>query len=462
MFLTQTHRISTVIDKGAKSELATKEITKNEISEWNASTKRQWMLIGQRYYENNNDIRDKDRSYLNDYGKPLTDPNLSNARLANPFLYKLVNQKVSYLLSNPFVHYCDNPKYAKAVETIITSEFHNIIKSTCKEMINKGIAWLHLYFDQGNIKFKLIPSEQIIPLWSDSEHTKLDAIIRCYTAIEYYGSEKKSIKKVQFWDKTGVQYFIFNSDNQLIQDPYIKNSAHFSINRNGETQHLNWIVPPFIPFKYNSDEIPLVKFIKNLVDDYDAQKSRNADNLFDLPNSILVVENFDGTDLGEFRRDLAKYRAVAVSTGGSITSLHTPMDTQAFKNHISLSRKDIFEFGRGVDSHSDKFSASPSGVALKFLYADLDSDCSSIQSEIVASLDLAKAYIDQFFSLAGIGNFFDDNIQFVFNKSLIINEAEIIESCKKSASFISYETAIANHPWVSDVNLEKNRLSNRK
>ena len=70
---------------------------------------------------------------------------------------------------------------------------------------------------------------------------------------------------------------------------------------NGQEQGYNWEKVPFVCFKYNHEEIPLIKFVKSLVDDYDKHKSDNSNNLEDLPNGIYVLKNYDGQDLGEFR-----------------------------------------------------------------------------------------------------------------------------------------------------------------
>ena len=58
---------------------------------------------------------------------------------------------------------------------------------------------------------------------------------------------------------------------------------------------LNWGRIPFICFKYNDEELPLIKYIKQLVDDYDINTSdlsnqlKILQSLFSFPfNSIIV------------------------------------------------------------------------------------------------------------------------------------------------------------------------------
>ncbi|MCR8983435.1 phage portal protein, partial [Brevibacillus laterosporus] len=85
-----------------------------------------------------------------------------------------------------------------------------------------------------------------------------------------------------------------------------------------------WERVPFICFKYNDEEIPLIKFIQSLIYDYDYRKSDNANNLEDMPNSIYVLRDYDGTNLGEFRHNLAAYRAVKVTGEGGVETISLP------------------------------------------------------------------------------------------------------------------------------------------
>ena len=50
--------------------------------------------------------------------------------------------------------------------------------------------------------------------------------------------------------------------------------------------------------------------------------------------------------------------------------VHLPIEGRI--EWLKLLRKDIFHFGMGVDTDSDKFGNAPSGVSLKFQYTLLD------------------------------------------------------------------------------------------
>ncbi|MEG0380398.1 MAG: phage portal protein, partial [Kurthia sp.] len=71
-------------------------------------------------------------------------------------------------------------------------------------------------------------------------------------------------------------------------------------------------------------------------------------------------------------------------------------------------------------------------------------------------------FIRMFCELSGRGQFDDRDITFTFNKMLLTNEAEIIQMARDSVGIISETTILENHPWVSDIGQEQERLAQQK
>ena len=44
----------------------------------------------------------------------------------------------------------------------------------------------------------------------------------------------------------------------------------------------------------------------------------------------------------------------------------------------------------------------------------------------------------------------------------MMNESEIVENCQKSMGILSHETIIGQHPWISDVSNELERIKEEK
>jgi SPP1 family phage portal protein len=448
------------------------QIIKQEIDDWSGSAELRLMLEGQRYYIGDSDILKRKREFIGADGKMVEDTKLANNRLMHLFIRKLVDQKIGYLLSKPLSIQTEKDVYAKALKLIFDSGNLRMLKNIGKDAINKGRAWLQVYYSEdGKLAFKRLPPNEVIPLWKDAEHTQLDGVIRCYDVEAYEGTTKKTITKVEYWSVDGVKRYIMGAGETgstgsagLIPD--VEDgiaSSHFVFeDSDGIDQPLNWERVPFVCFKYNDEEIPLIKFVKSLIDDYDLQISDNSNNLTDLPHAIYVIKNYDGTDLGEFRHNMGTYRAVKVTDNGEVSTVKLDINTEALKNHTEQLRKDIYEFGRGVDTESEKLGSSPSGISLKFLYADLDSDANIIETEFQASLQQLRWFIDQHLINTNIGDFTKESLEFIFNRDILINETDSITNAKNSVGIISDETIVANHPWTVDTTKELDRIKKEK
>ncbi|MEC0171665.1 phage portal protein [Paenibacillus graminis] len=467
--MSTTEEVIRIIETGAASAMTDEQIIQQEIGEWLTSRERNDMLEGERYYRNRGDIIRRKRMTVGDGGALVEAKNLADNKLVHGFLRKLVDQKAGYLLGKEMSIQTKNEVYDKLLTGIFDKGFRRLLKSLLKESIKKGKAWLHVYYDEdGNFRFKKIPSEQIIPLWKDTAHTELDALIRVYEVEVYQGITKTFIKKVEFWNSSGVNRYelgtvgINSAISHLTADVELgETSGHFKFmdTKNNE-KDMVWDRIPFICFKYNEDELPLIALLKSLIDDYDRNKSDNSNNLEDLPNSVYKIKGYDGTDLGEFRRQLMLYRAVKVTAeeNADVETINLEIDTEAYKLHMEMTRSDIYEFGRGIDTQADSFATAPSGEALKFLYADLDMDANDIENEFQAALEQLLWFVNTHIANTTKQDFSKETVNFLFNRDIVINESQVITDAKNSTGVISQETIVANHPWVTDTKEELARI----
>lgn len=431
--------------KNKEQTISKEDYLKYKLDEFMYSEKRQLMLIGQKYYENNNEINERKRLVIGEGGYLFEDKNLSNQKLSHPFIRKLIEQKTQYIFGRPFTIRTKNEEYTKLIYQIFDDNFRRDIKNVCKECINKGISYLQVYFYDNEIKFKKINSEELIPIWGDSDHTWLESIIRIYKEKIYKANGKVSyITKIKWYTLNGIENFIYEN-NKIKVDEDCPYEYHYTIDGVG----YNFDRIPFVYFKYNEEEIPLIKYIKSLIDDYDLLTSEDSNTILDQPNSILVLTNYDGENLGEFRQNLSKYKAVKVTDGGGVDFKNVSINTEAINQHIQLIRRDIYELGRGVDTQNERVGKA-TGVALKFLYADLDLDCNNIETEFKSSFQYLMKFVDKFLEISTNKKFYDFGIEFVLNRRMIINESEAIVDCMNSVNVIDNQTIRLNHPWVNN------------
>ena len=471
---TQTEIISRQIaDDSPQGREQTAFLT-SVISEFEQSEFRKYMDIAWRYYKNENDILQKKRYVIGKDAQNnpvlMESKVLSNNKLCHNFMKKLTRQKIAYMLGKPFTLSANKEDDARAeemfklVQEYFGKEFYKLIKNVGRDSIVKGIGWIHVYYDEeGKLRFMRCAPEEVIPLWADSDHTELDAVIRKYTVEQYTMGRKKLLTFVDYYTKEAVYHYKYNDDGVLIPDEEKGfRSANFSlksVGEDGKEQEIGvmWAKIPFIPFKYDPDEQSLLVRIKSLIDDYDKKTSGIADNIDDFPNSITVVKNYDGASKEEFVHNKNQYRTIFVQGDGDARTLETPLNIEEVDKHLQRLREDIYEFGQGVNT-ADKDIRDTSGVALRFLYADLDMDCADWGSECEWSLMLLIWFIQQDLIARGKGDFTDVSYSIIFNTDVIVNETETIQNCFTSAGIISGRTIAANHPWVMNADKELERL----
>lgn len=449
------------------------------VQEFKGSEKLKQMLKAQDYYEAKHDILDKERYYIDRHGIKRIDEHLCNSKLIHPYFAKLVNQKVNYLLSKEFSLQVDEDnklalEFRDECAKYFNKGFMRKLKSLGKQAIVNGIAWVQVYYDQqGKLGFKRIPSQEIIPFWHDAEHTQLDAIIRFYTITEYKrNNEKEEITKIEYYTLEGVWYYEIRDGKLVIDKNRVTDEepvkGHFqqqAKDKEGKdiVEQRVWNKLPFIAFKYNDEEISLLNYVKSLIDDYDRRTSDTSDLIGDVPNAIRVIRGYGGTDKGEFSENLATYKNIFIDDpNGGVEQLQSEADTTCTEAHLSRLKEDIYENGNGVNIQKDILSAT-SGVALKIRYADLDADCMSMGANFAASIEELCWFIK-----SDLGGEYDDidlteiGLDVIFNADAIINESDVVANCKNSIGIISDETIIANHPWVTDLDREIERVKEQR
>ena len=442
--------------------MSIEEILYNEIKEFQASDKRDWMVIGDRYYRCENDIYNRRIARKTDDGE-IEDKSKANNRLAHGFVKNLVDEKIGYLLTKDYALKCDNEQYIQKVKEALGEYFQYALTRLGYEASNKGIAWLQVYInEQGKFGTMIIPAEQCIPLWKDNTHTELDGMIRMYVQTVYEGKEKKKITRVEYYTPQEIYYYVIDGDH-LIPDIEQHEGGPILHYKKGE-EGRSWGKVPFVAWKNNHLEYPDVRFIKSLVDSYDKSRSEIDNFIEETKNLIYVLKGYGGENLAEFMRDLNYYRAIKIDDPehGGVDTLTPKIDIAAAKEHFEQLKRDINEFGQGVPKDLDKYGNSPSGISLKFLYAGLDLKCNHLEVEFRQAFNQLLYFVNVYLAENGQGNYENEHVELIFNRDVQINESETIINIQNSKGIISDKTLIANHPWINDVEQELEQIEKER
>ena len=398
------------------------------------------MKKGRAYYAGHNDILERERTIIIRKNK-YTLKHLSNNRIAHPFLRKLADQKIGYLLALPFSVRTDDAALAERLGEFFDKAFYRQLKAIGRDAIVCGAGWMAVYYDDiGQLRTRRIAPETVAPIYDAQDIDRMTGAVRKY--------EQDGAQFYELWTTDGVQVFM-NDGGELRQ---INERGHFEMG--GE--QFSWERLPLIQFRYNADARPLITLIKPLIDDYDLRVSDVSNLLADTPNNVKLVRGHV-EDPEEFVRNLATLNCLFVGDGGDVSNLESKVDVATHEAHLNRMRKDIFDAGSGVDTQ-EAAAGDLSGTAIRYRYSELDLDCKNMGAEFAEALETLCWFICEDMKIKGEGEH-SPNIDIVWNTDHIINEMQTVQILAASKGLISDATIIENHPYVTDAEAEKRRIA---
>lgn len=393
---------------------------------------------GQRYYDKDNDIYRQKYKYDLDGNLDIDKPDW---RITTNYHQNLVDQKVAYLVTNPVSYSCENEKVLDTIHQVLDNRWDNELIDVLTAASNKGVEWVQPYIDEnGDFKLFRVPAEQSIPIWKDSKRDALQAFIRVF--------KLNDETKVEYWTDTDVTYYVYDNGS-LINDYYYgenNKQTHFSTG--------SWNRVPFIPFKNNPEEVSDIWQYKTIIDAIDKRLS-DTQNMFDESAELIyILRGYEGENLKEFMQGLKYYKAINVDSEGGVETIQVEVPVASTKEYIDMMRQNIMEFGQGVDFQTDKFGSAPSGIALKFLYGNLDLKANKLKNKATVAIQELIEFIVDFYKL----KVDPKDIEITFNFNRMMNDLEQSQIAVQSTGILSKETIVKHHPWVDDPTAELERI----
>ena len=459
---TQEEEVIRIIKEDSlKAGMNDLSIILHEINRFYASPTRSWMITGAHYFQGEHDILKKRRVAYGKEGQVIELKQLPNSKVVDNEYRRMVIQKTNYLAGKPITISADNEIYEDLLMQVLNKHFDREIKNITRDALNYGIAWLYPYYDeQGEFQLKRFDAYEIIPFWIDKDHTILEGAIRIYPVDVYDGKQDTVIYKVEVISTEGIDYYECDFTKLTPVAPY--HTDHMSM----DGSPYNWAKVPLIAFKY-TDEQPLIMHAKSLQDAINSILSNFEDNMEeDVHKSILILVNYDGQDLGEFKANLATYGAVKVRTtdgvAGDLKTLTVDVNSDNYKLILEVMRKALVQNCMGYDATEARSLGNPNQMNIQSVYNDIDLDASDMETEFQASLERLLYFINLHFNNTGQGSYFDEKVTFTFNTDMPMDEAGKISNIMASQGLLSRETLLARHPYVDDVALEMDRLDKQE
>ena len=412
------------VDREQRGTMTDKQFIEREITRFKGSKRRREMLTGERYFQGFHDILSRKRTAIGDDGELTEVKNLPNNRVVDNQYRKMVTQKANYLCGQPLTFQTENTAFADALKDVLGKKFNRLMKNVAKDSLNEGIVWLFPTFDDdGCLIFKKFKGHEMIPGGRDADHTILDYCIRLYSMISYEQEDEKIVEKVEVFDDSGIWYFELDGGELTPEPPF-----HESYIMVDGVHPVNWTRIPLIPFKRDSDEIPLIRNVKALQDGLNSILSNFENNMEeDARNTILILVNYDGENLGEFRRNLAQYGAVKVRTvdgaAGDLKTLEIEVNGENYKTILEIFKKAIIENAMGYDAKDDRITGEPNQMNIQSMYNDVDLDANDMETEYQAALDELMWFVRCHLANIGVGDFEGVDLEIIFNRDLPMVES---------------------------------------
>jgi SPP1 family phage portal protein len=433
------------------------------LGKWLNSKTRDEQLLAEKYYSGHHDILEREKKVIGADGQLVTIDNVANNKLIDNQYRKLVDQKTNYVLGKPLTIATSDDEYLQLLGKVFTKKLHRQLRVLTQYAVDGGVAWLYPYLNKdGEFKIMVFPSYEICPIWKDKGHTELAGAMRYYPEDVF---DKKggiqTIYHVDLFTTDGITHYRYQGASLILDDN--PHSDYMYVGDKG----FNWNRLPIIPFKYNSKEIPLIRNVKSLQDSLNQVLSDFQNNMEEDPRTtILVLKNYDGTNIAEFRKNLATYGVIKVTTvdgvQGGVDTLKVEVNAQNYQAILMQLKRAIVENGRGFDAKEERMDGDPNQMNIESMYTDIDLDVNAMETEFQAGFEELKWFIDHYLINNGKADYSDEDVDFVFNRDIFINEDAKIDNCVKSVGVISNKTILARHPWVTNVEHELKQIEEDK
>ena len=423
-----------------------------KISQWLGSPHRRAQINGELYYLGFHDILHRKREAIGADGKLIEVNNLPNEKIVDNLYATAVDMKNSYLLSQEPVFVTENEEFQKELDKIINADFLETLMDLGEYSLTGGVGYLYVYYDEeGYLRFRVFPAHSILPFYTNDNRKELECVVRYYEEEPKNALNDEVIKHIEIYKPNGIDNYILIG-NKLFID-----------NKNPHTDYMvkdnkayTWSDKiPIIPFKINNKELPLLNRCKSIQDAINKLTSDFCNNMSeDVRNTVLVLENYDGENLGEFRQNLMAYGAIKVRSesgaNGDVRALRIEVDSTNYNVILSLLKQSLFQNCRAFDTANLRMDGSPNSLQMRGVYQAMDMDANMTIVKYKWALEKLFWFVKAHLKAIGKGDYIDDKIKIVFNKDMLVNEQEIMTSLTNAGVRIPNILMLEQIPWIND------------
>ena len=313
------------------------------------------MLVGVDYYNNDTHIKDRQIWYYED-GQKKVDTEATNHQVSHNWHKVLVDQKVAYLLGRPPIISAEDEQFAEHLNALLDETWDDRLQELAKNASNSRTAMP--FIDAAGISgtsSRRNSASRSLRQTTRRTRRHVGTTRRCRRGDDPRSGDRRRLGPTS---RRSAGLYLESED------------GHFFLNGTP----MGWGRVPFVEFANNEERFADLKYYKEQIDVYDIIVSDLANDLTDVQKLLFVLKGYGGQSLSEFLQNLRYYRAIQVDpeAGAGVETLSADPPITAIDSALDRLEENIYLFGQGVNTKTDKFGAAPSGIALKFLYSLLD------------------------------------------------------------------------------------------
>ena len=373
------------------------------------------------------------------------DPSKPNNRVVNPYANYITTLMTGYFIGEPV-------EYTSADEAVL-DQYKEILQYNDEPSVNKEIAkWQSVcgegyeitYIDeQGNVRFKALPSIGMIPIYNDDLEESLLYVIRYWQTYDIEHDQR--IDYVEVYSPLEITKYQKDvaGNLQIVDQKY----------------HVFGQVP-VTPYYNNAECQGDFELVISEIDAYDSFESDSVNEADYFADSYLVLSGMEGTT-SEDVAGMKENRVLVFPEGGQGSWLTKQVNDTWIENEKKRLDQDIHKFSFCPPMTDENFAANASGVAMKYKLMGLENKVGVKENEFEKGL---RRRIELIYGVMrkvnGDFDYLDINIVFTRNLPQDLNAAA--DTVIKLDGILSDETRLALLPLDIDAQVELEKVEEQK
>lgn len=363
-----------------------------------------------------------------------------NNRVVHPFSQYITDTLCGYFMGEP-VTYSSEEDIDELKMVFEYNDEQNENMELAKNCSIYGRAWEYMYVDDdGSIRFTVIDTQEVVPVYGETIENELVAVIRFYNQYNIIKDQEETIVEVY----TDDHIYRYKASVTLDTLQLISDQPHFF----GSV--------PFVEYKNNDDMTGDFEGVMSLIDAYDALVSDDLNDFEYFVDAYLALYGYtaDAEDI----RKMKENRVLLMDQDTKAEWLVKQGDSAGVETTKQRLEKDIHKFSKTPNSNDENFGGNTSGVAMKYKLLGTENLASIKERKFKKGLQRRLEIISAIFSLTRKGSLDWLGVDITFTRNLPVNESDIATMVQALKGIVSNKTLLSQLSFVEDADAELEQL----